>query len=158
MLSGYIERAFPYSNLTNRDNHESVPGYIAGVANPRFEAFTNSWDVFCNIDTGKITVSKDLKIPTGVIITPNVLASPTNEEPSSPTPGSEDSDSLKSPISNGTGPSIGMGFPPPLKDKELRDSVDVVFMEEVSSVECLVWTRLMATYEPDIGTHRVAGG
>lgn len=135
VLRGFIERAFPYSNLTNRDNHESVPGYIAGVANPRFEAFTQSWDVFCNIDTGKITVSKDLKIPSGAVISPNYVATSPVDEPSSPTPGSEDSDSLKSPTSNGgntTPNTLGMGFPPAVKDKEYRESTDVVFMEEVS--------------------------
>lgn len=131
VLRGFVERAFPSSNLFNRDNHESVPGYIAGVANPRFEAFTQSWDVFCNIDTGKITVSKDLKIPNGVVIAPNIIGSPTEEVPQSPIVGSEDSDSLKSPSSTGPSVGIGMGYPAALKDKELRDSVDVLFMDEV---------------------------
>lgn len=135
ILRGFIERAFPYSNLTNRDNHESVPGYIAGVANPRFEAFTHSWDVFCNIDTGAITVSKDIKIPNGAIIAPNSANSPADEQPGSPVPGSEDSDSLslKSPSSLGAPVGIGMGYPAALKDKELRESPDVLFMEEVGA-------------------------
>lgn len=37
------------------------PGFIAGVTNPRFEDLHSRWDVLCNIDTGRITVSKDIK-------------------------------------------------------------------------------------------------
>lgn len=44
-------------NLTNR------PGYIAGVCNPAFADRPSWWDVLCNIETGKITVSKDLRPP-----------------------------------------------------------------------------------------------
>lgn len=36
------------------------PGFIAGVTNPTYEEHTSWWDVLCNIDTGKITVSKDI--------------------------------------------------------------------------------------------------
>lgn len=39
------------------------PGYIAGVTNPRFEDLTPTWDVLCNIETGRITVSKDITQP-----------------------------------------------------------------------------------------------
>ncbi len=35
-------------------------GFIAGVTNQLFEDRTAWWDVLCNIDTGKITVSKDI--------------------------------------------------------------------------------------------------
>ncbi|KAF9150321.1 hypothetical protein BGX20_005736, partial [Mortierella sp. AD010] len=35
-------------------------GFIAGVTNQLFEDRTSWWDVLCNIDTGKITVSKDI--------------------------------------------------------------------------------------------------
>jgi hypothetical protein len=55
------ERAFPYSNLTNLDNVLEVKGYIAGVSNPRFEDLTNTWDVLCNIESGRITISKDIQ-------------------------------------------------------------------------------------------------
>lgn len=37
------------------------PGFIAGVTNPTYEEHTSWWDVLCNIDTGKITVSKDIE-------------------------------------------------------------------------------------------------
>lgn len=33
------------------------PGFIAGVTNPRFEEL-KCWDVLCNIETGKVTVSR----------------------------------------------------------------------------------------------------
>jgi len=35
-------------------------GFIAGVTNQLFEDRTAWWDILCNIDTGKITVSKDI--------------------------------------------------------------------------------------------------
>lgn len=58
-LRGFIERAFPYTNLVNKPVMESVPGYIAGVTNPIYESLP-IWDVLCHIDTGKITVHKDI--------------------------------------------------------------------------------------------------
>lgn len=39
------------------------PGYIAGVCNPAFADRPSWWDVLCNIETGKITISKDLRPP-----------------------------------------------------------------------------------------------
>ncbi|GAA6018539.1 hypothetical protein JCM11491_006439 [Sporobolomyces phaffii] len=63
ILGGFEERCFPYTNLSNLDNLENVPGYIAGVCNPAFADRPSWWDVLCNIETGKITVSKDLKPP-----------------------------------------------------------------------------------------------
>ena len=39
------------------------PGFIAGVTNRIFEDHSSWWDVLCNIDTGKITVSKDIATP-----------------------------------------------------------------------------------------------
>lgn len=36
------------------------PGYIAGVTNPIFES-RPIWDVLCNIETGKITINKDIR-------------------------------------------------------------------------------------------------
>lgn len=54
-------RAFPYSNLTNLEHVEKVPGFIAGVSNPRFLDLTSTWDVLCNIETGRIHISKDIQ-------------------------------------------------------------------------------------------------
>ncbi|KAN0131977.1 Docking domain of Afi1 for Arf3 in vesicle trafficking domain containing protein [Lactarius tabidus] len=59
ILRGFIERAFPYANLTNRDEWESVPAYIAGVTNPIFES-TGSWDLLCDVGGGRMIVSKDI--------------------------------------------------------------------------------------------------
>lgn len=36
-------------------------GYVAGVSNPRFEDLTSTWDVLCNIETGRIHISKDIQ-------------------------------------------------------------------------------------------------
>ncbi|KAK9898601.1 spindle pole body interacting protein [Cystobasidium minutum MCA 4210] len=59
--SEMTERCFPYSNLTNLDNVLGVPGYVAGVSNPRFEDLSSTWDVLCNIETGRIHISKDIQ-------------------------------------------------------------------------------------------------
>ncbi|CAO3644707.1 unnamed protein product [Mucor hiemalis] len=61
VLRGFTERAFPYTNLTSVDDLLKCPGFIAGVTNPTYEEHTSWWDVLCNIDTGKITVSKDIE-------------------------------------------------------------------------------------------------
>ncbi|GAA5968749.1 hypothetical protein JCM11641_000720 [Rhodosporidiobolus odoratus] len=66
VLQGIQERAFPYTNLANLDNLQNVDGFIAGVCNPAFADRPSWWDVLCNIETGKITVSKDLKSPFSV--------------------------------------------------------------------------------------------
>lgn len=60
VLRGFAERAFPYSNLAGLDMMEDMPGYIAGVTNPRFEDLQNTWDILCNLETGRITISKDM--------------------------------------------------------------------------------------------------
>jgi hypothetical protein len=60
VLRGIVDTAFPYANLASIDVLEEFPGYIAGVANPRFEDLHTLWDVLCNIDTGKVTVSKHM--------------------------------------------------------------------------------------------------
>ncbi|BGO91277.1 hypothetical protein NBRC10512_008231 [Rhodotorula toruloides] len=61
ILQGFEERAFPYTNLSNLDNLQNVPGFIAGVCNPAFADRPSWWDVFCNLETGKVVVSKELK-------------------------------------------------------------------------------------------------
>ncbi|KAJ2848010.1 hypothetical protein J3B02_004043, partial [Coemansia erecta] len=65
VLRGFANRAFPYTNLTNLDTLLSFPGYIAGVTNPAFEEHPEWWDLLCNINTGRITVSPALAPPTG---------------------------------------------------------------------------------------------
>ncbi|KAJ2393291.1 hypothetical protein H4S02_000302 [Coemansia sp. RSA 2611] len=65
VLRGFANRAFPYTNLTNLDTLLSFSGYIAGVTNPAFEEHPEWWDLLCNINTGKITVSPALTVPSG---------------------------------------------------------------------------------------------
>jgi hypothetical protein len=55
------ESAFPYANLASLDILEEFQGFVAGVSNPRFEELHHTWDVLCNLETGRVTVSKDLK-------------------------------------------------------------------------------------------------
>ncbi|TRM70139.1 docking domain of Afi1 for Arf3 in vesicle trafficking-domain-containing protein [Schizophyllum amplum] len=59
VLRGFIERAFPYANLNNKDEWESVPAYIAGVTNPIFQQL-GAWDVLFDIATGTVTISRDI--------------------------------------------------------------------------------------------------
>ncbi|GAA5982185.1 hypothetical protein JCM10908_004772 [Rhodotorula pacifica] len=61
VLHGIEDRAFPYTNLSNLDNLQNIPGFIAGVCNPAFADRPSWWDVLCNIETGKVIVSKDLR-------------------------------------------------------------------------------------------------
>jgi hypothetical protein len=60
------ESAFPYANLASLDILEEFQGFVAGVSNPRFEELHHTWDVLCNLETGRVTVSKDLKSSTPV--------------------------------------------------------------------------------------------
>ncbi|KAF9159442.1 hypothetical protein DFQ26_006521 [Actinomortierella ambigua] len=60
VLHGFPERAYPYTNLAGIDHLLTCESYIAGVTNQLFEDRTAWWDVLCNIDTGKITISKDI--------------------------------------------------------------------------------------------------
>ncbi|GLB37694.1 putative docking domain of Afi1 for Arf3 in vesicle trafficking [Lyophyllum shimeji] len=73
VLRGFIERAFPYANLNNRDEWESVPAYIAGVTNPIFEA-SRAWDLLLVIGAGTVTVAKDIHQTYPVTPTPSLGA------------------------------------------------------------------------------------
>jgi hypothetical protein len=79
VLRGFIERAFPYANLNNRDEWEAVcvssclpqsfcvwltrriarPAFIAGVTNPIFKS-SRTWDLLLDISTGSVTVAWDI--------------------------------------------------------------------------------------------------
>ncbi|WVQ65758.1 uncharacterized protein L199_003936 [Kwoniella botswanensis] len=61
VLRGITSCAFPYANLASLDILEEFSGFVAGVTNPRFEELPTTWDVLCNLETGKITVSKNLQ-------------------------------------------------------------------------------------------------
>ncbi|KAM0746057.1 spindle pole body interacting protein [Meredithblackwellia eburnea MCA 4105] len=60
VLPGVTGRAFPYTNLNNLDGLETIPGFIAGVCNPAFADRPSWWDVLFNLETGKVTVSKEI--------------------------------------------------------------------------------------------------
>ncbi|KAL9711825.1 hypothetical protein Ac2012v2_004898 [Leucoagaricus gongylophorus] len=68
VLRGFIERAFPYANLENREDWESVPAYIAGVTNPIFES-SRAWDLLFDISSGNVTIAKDIHA-TYPVVTP----------------------------------------------------------------------------------------
>ena len=53
-LRGFVERSFPYTNLTHVDYMLAFNGFIAGVTNPRYEDIDKWWDVMCNIETGAV--------------------------------------------------------------------------------------------------------
>lgn len=57
---GVARRCFPYANLSTMDELEKVPGYIAGVTNPRFEDL-HAWDLLLNIENGKMIIAKDME-------------------------------------------------------------------------------------------------
>ncbi|KAJ3112583.1 DNA mismatch repair protein [Phlyctochytrium bullatum] len=62
ILKGFAERCFPYVSLAGVENLLQVPGFIAGVTNPVFEEQTSWWDVLCNVNTGRITVSSRIEV------------------------------------------------------------------------------------------------
>lgn len=61
----------PFFVLFVSTSYINSKGFIAGVTNQLFEDRTAWWDVLCNIDTGKITVSKDI-IPLAPSAYPNI--------------------------------------------------------------------------------------
>ncbi|EUC59750.1 MesA protein [Rhizoctonia solani AG-3 Rhs1AP] len=62
VLRGFTERAFPFVGLFHTRVLERLDSFIAGASNPVFETVP-IWDVLCNINTGRITVRKDIAIP-----------------------------------------------------------------------------------------------
>ncbi|CAE6464791.1 unnamed protein product [Rhizoctonia solani] len=62
VLRGFTERAFPFVGLFHTRVLEGLTYFIAGASNPVFETVP-IWDVLCNINTGRITVRKDITIP-----------------------------------------------------------------------------------------------
>lgn len=105
VLRGFTERAFPYANLAGLDVLKQVPGYIAGVTNPRFEDLSSRWDVICNIQTGRITVSKDIKPDTWTIPTPVLHVASAFSQSAHPLPPLS---STSAPAASATG---GLGSP-----------------------------------------------
>lgn len=61
VLRGFTRHAFPYTDLSKVDELLLVPGFIAGVTNPTFANHPGWWDILCNIDTGRIKISPEIK-------------------------------------------------------------------------------------------------
>lgn len=61
VLRGMTETAFPYANLASLDILEEFSGYVAGVCNPRFQDLPTTWDVLCDVETGRVIVSNQLQ-------------------------------------------------------------------------------------------------
>ncbi|CEL61774.1 Protein mesA OS=Emericella nidulans (strain FGSC A4 / ATCC 38163 / CBS 112,46 / NRRL 194 / M139) GN=mesA PE=1 SV=2 [Rhizoctonia solani AG-1 IB] len=62
VLRGFTKRAFPFVGLFHTRVLEDLDDFIAGASNPVFETVP-IWDVLCNINTGRITVRKDIENP-----------------------------------------------------------------------------------------------
>ncbi|KAA8908636.1 docking domain of Afi1 for Arf3 in vesicle trafficking-domain-containing protein [Sphaerosporella brunnea] len=62
-LRGFSRHAFPYTDLSKVEELLQVPGFIAGVKNPAFAHHPSWWDILCNIDTGRIKISTEIKQP-----------------------------------------------------------------------------------------------
>ncbi|KAK6537845.1 hypothetical protein TWF694_010747 [Orbilia ellipsospora] len=63
VLKGFTRHAFPYTDISKIDELLYVSGFIAGVINPMFANQPSWWDVLCDIDTGRIRISPQLKPP-----------------------------------------------------------------------------------------------
>ncbi|KIJ32139.1 hypothetical protein M422DRAFT_783555 [Sphaerobolus stellatus SS14] len=139
VLRGFTARAFPYTSLAHEASLSSVPDFIAGVTNPIFDTMP-IWDVLCNLETGKITVNKDIR-PAGP--PPSLFPSP---PPLLPRSGTIRSDSTLE-DDNGITPTISTN---PRKENNFvskSDNPDNLFMEDILSAislhygESLIRTR-----------------
>ncbi|KAF3145136.1 hypothetical protein TWF703_007720 [Orbilia oligospora] len=63
VLKGFTRHAFPYTDISKIEELLYVNGFIAGVINPMFANQARWWDVLCDIDTGRIRISPELKPP-----------------------------------------------------------------------------------------------
>ena len=132
VLRGVTENAFPYANLASLDILEEFSGYVAGVCNPRFEDLPSTWDVLCNLETGKVAVSKHL------------LSGSTGGVRNSQMVGSMRSD--KSSDSGDTGSVVKVEDDPlagtpaaKMKEQSRGDCVDNQFMEDVGDPVVHIW-------------------
>lgn len=154
VLRGFIKRAFPYANLTNREEWESIPAYIAGVTNPIFES-AGSWDVLCDVSTGRMAISKDIhaRYPASAIVQAAHTIMRTG--------------TLKAEGSLGEEDIIRLGSQASEKKVEPKtDNADNFFMEEITTAigshfgeahvrarfteYCARFVKLAARYEEDI--------
>ncbi|KAF4583378.1 hypothetical protein EYR38_002128 [Pleurotus pulmonarius] len=75
VLRGFIERAFPYASLKNKDEWESIPAYIAGVTNLIFKT-SGTWDILFDVATGQVLVHKDIHARWPASAAPAIGATP----------------------------------------------------------------------------------
>lgn len=61
ILRGFTRYAFPYTDLTKVDDLLKVPGFIAGVTNPAFAHKSEWWDVLCDMQKGRMTISSKIE-------------------------------------------------------------------------------------------------
>ena len=54
---GFLKRLHPYRNLYDL-NFLNINNCIYGVTNPIFKSKTKSWDILCEVETGKIAISE----------------------------------------------------------------------------------------------------
>jgi len=57
---GILKRINPYKNLYDLD-FLKAPNVIYGVTNPIFKSKLDYWDILCEVDTGKVTLSENYK-------------------------------------------------------------------------------------------------
>ncbi|KAG8907144.1 hypothetical protein FRB99_005252 [Tulasnella sp. 403] len=132
-LRGFIERAFPYTNLSNKCVIESVPGFIAGVTNPIYESLP-IWDVLCNIETGKITVHRDISsVPPPISSFPTPPSLPPRSGSASAPADEESRSSVQMTASMivGGGALVGSGSKNEQSNK--ADNYDITFVEELTT-------------------------
>jgi hypothetical protein len=121
VLRGFAECSFPYANLTSLDILAEFDGFVAGVTNPRFEELPTRWDVLCNIETGRVSVSKELKVGNSGVIMGSMRSGKSSET------------SLATSVIK-VGEDDGLANTPQAKASasSKSDCVDNAFMEDVS--------------------------
>ncbi|KAG6899835.1 hypothetical protein C0993_006353 [Termitomyces sp. T159_Od127] len=151
VLRGFIERAFPYANLNNRDEWESVPAYIAGVTNPIFET-SRAWDLLLVIGSGTVTVAKDIHTTYPVTATANFGASLVSRS------GTHKAESLTMTSEDGDLPRAGSSQGSNNADKvfieDIRSAIDDHFGESVVRMRFTEYVtrfvRLASRYEEEV--------
>lgn len=98
-------------------------GFIAGVCNPAFANRPSWWDVLCNIETGKIIISKELTVTP--LTLRNINLTPLNLNRSTTVASIDESGGIGSSRAGGGGGGINVG-------DTKAESADNYFMEEVS--------------------------
>ncbi|WVW84697.1 hypothetical protein I302_106731 [Kwoniella bestiolae CBS 10118] len=136
VLRGMTSCAFPYANLASLDILEEFSGFVAGVTNPRFEELPTTWDVLCNLETGKITVSKNLQPSSGGMTSSNNSSSINAANVGSMRSGRSSETSLgsSSMIKVEDDPSTTSGTPQAKMNSIAKsDCIDNQFMDEILS-------------------------